>query len=276
MSYHDFSNRALDSACSEIRDLINNKSRDSDFDYFFEIDDKALKQMLRPQKESLLHSFSVNALRFSYDYWLKKVSEHSDLLEIIEDFESHKIVIPQYIQPSYEDFDIDECDPDPEALNDLRDAQYKYFYKYIDTLRDNYVTELVEAISKEAMESLFQDRRLMKAFNQKVAEYLNELDRDEYSSLFTRRGYVRRFSSRWPSWLQDALTYRENGRCAICGKDLTRLIGNDAKLNIDHIVPLALGGTNDSTNLQLICSECNLDKLDHTVITSNRRKTYFN
>jgi 5-methylcytosine-specific restriction endonuclease McrA len=32
------------------------------------------------------------------------------------------------------------------------------------------------------------------------------------------------------------------------------------KLQIDHIVPLAQGGTNDISNLQTLCAKCNREK----------------
>lgn len=43
-------------------------------------------------------------------------------------------------------------------------------------------------------------------------------------------------------------------RCAYCRSVLR------SKKHIDHIMPLALGGTNDATNLQLLCVRCNLSK----------------
>jgi 5-methylcytosine-specific restriction enzyme A len=42
-----------------------------------------------------------------------------------------------------------------------------------------------------------------------------------------------------------------------CGK--THL---ETELNIDHIIPLAKGGSNDISNLQSLCRTCNLIKKD--------------
>lgn len=47
------------------------------------------------------------------------------------------------------------------------------------------------------------------------------------------------------------------GRCAICGK----FIPYDS-FTVDHIVPLAKGGTNEIDNLQVACGVCNIIKQD--------------
>jgi len=47
------------------------------------------------------------------------------------------------------------------------------------------------------------------------------------------------------------------GRCAICGK----FVPYDA-FTVDHIIPLAKGGTNELNNLQCTCKTCNLIKQD--------------
>ncbi len=47
------------------------------------------------------------------------------------------------------------------------------------------------------------------------------------------------------------------GRCAICGK----FVPYDS-FTVDHIIPLAKGGTNAMDNLQVACSVCNLIKQD--------------
>lgn len=43
-------------------------------------------------------------------------------------------------------------------------------------------------------------------------------------------------------------------RCVVCGSDY--------KICIDHVEPLAKGGTNDPGNLQPLCEPCNLKKKD--------------
>ena len=51
---------------------------------------------------------------------------------------------------------------------------------------------------------------------------------------------------------------RDNYRCQMCG--VTAKDG--AALEIDHITPVAKGGTNDAGNLQVLCRECNAGKSD--------------
>ena len=51
---------------------------------------------------------------------------------------------------------------------------------------------------------------------------------------------------------------RDDYRCQMCG--VTAKDG--AALEIDHITPVAKGGTNDADNLQVLCRECNAGKSD--------------
>lgn len=48
-----------------------------------------------------------------------------------------------------------------------------------------------------------------------------------------------------------------NGRCALCGASI-----KDTPIDIDHIIPRNLGGTNDISNLQALCFRCNRAKRD--------------
>lgn len=55
--------------------------------------------------------------------------------------------------------------------------------------------------------------------------------------------------------LFERLMVQQRGRCACCRVDLKR-----AKPNLDHIMPLALGGAHDDDNIQLLCETCNRQK----------------
>jgi 5-methylcytosine-specific restriction endonuclease McrA len=50
------------------------------------------------------------------------------------------------------------------------------------------------------------------------------------------------------------LKAQQKGKCPICRGLLTSLV------EVDHIMPIALGGTNESSNLQLLCRSCNRSK----------------
>lgn len=46
----------------------------------------------------------------------------------------------------------------------------------------------------------------------------------------------------------------QRGKCAVCATDIR------SRFQIDHIQPLALGGSNDRLNIQLLCGACNASK----------------
>ena len=46
----------------------------------------------------------------------------------------------------------------------------------------------------------------------------------------------------------------QRGKCTCCGQPL----GDD--FHLDHVIPLALGGANEDSNIQLLRAECNLKK----------------
>ena len=47
---------------------------------------------------------------------------------------------------------------------------------------------------------------------------------------------------------------RQRGKCFWCGKKVGR------HYHVDHVVPLALGGSNGPENLVIACANCNLSK----------------
>lgn len=52
----------------------------------------------------------------------------------------------------------------------------------------------------------------------------------------------------------DAMLLEQDYKCVYCEKDIS------VSRHIDHIMPLALGGLNDISNIQILCPKCNLSK----------------
>lgn len=69
-----------------------------------------------------------------------------------------------------------------------------------------------------------------------------------------------------PFKLRKKIYDKYNGFCCLCGDKTTLFKPENALLQkasvIDHIHPVKFGGTNDESNLQLLCISCNARKFD--------------
>ncbi|MCO6506236.1 MAG: HNH endonuclease [Snodgrassella sp.] len=70
--------------------------------------------------------------------------------------------------------------------------------------------------------------------------------RDKPGATKRIRGY------RWQE-IKKRVLARDSFRCRSCG-----CIGGS--LQVDHIIPLELGGSNDDSNLQVLCADCHKHK----------------
>ena len=59
----------------------------------------------------------------------------------------------------------------------------------------------------------------------------------------------------WPKGLKQELMRRQNNTCVYCGRRRTA-----RNFEIDHMDPVVRGGSNDKSNLQVICGQCNQRK----------------
>ena len=59
----------------------------------------------------------------------------------------------------------------------------------------------------------------------------------------------------WPKGLKRRLMRRQDDTCVYCGHRRTA-----SSMDIDHITPVVRGGSNDESNLQVICRPCNQRK----------------
>lgn len=101
-------------------------------------------------------------------------------------------------------------------------------------------------------------------FIQLNKEYLHKIQPEEIdeNGLITRCNY-------WPTWLKNGIFFRDRGVCTICRVQLTGDLNMGIDPEMDHIVPLAKYGTNDSSNIQILCNKCNNAKLHHSSATSS-------
>lgn len=86
-------------------------------------------------------------------------------------------------------------------------------------------------------------------------------DQRKEARRIARRNYKdrkRKAEGRMSNGIVDRLLKLQKSKCPVC-KELLVLDG-DMKFHIDHIVPLAKGGSNHDENIQLLCRDCNQEK----------------
>ncbi len=102
-----------------------------------------------------------------------------------------------------------------------------------------------EGLDAEAVALLAWDRRRRQ--NARI-DRLRKVRAAEEAVEFARR-------ERIPDDVRLFVWQRDEGRCVRCG-------GED-DLQFDHVIPVARGGGNAHTNVQILCGTCNRQKSDH-------------
>jgi len=134
------------------------------------------------------------------------------------------------------------------------------FFRFVEwALAEQLVAVLADAIPKDARHLYFaapdglkQFRTLLRTKTKHKAWSDTDLNRlYEAVKRHTERHY--RQPIEYGDYLK--LLWQVEHRCAKCGS-----APPDVVLHIDHVIPVALGGTSKRTNLQFLCSTCNLQK----------------
>ena len=133
---------------------------------------------------------------------------------------------------------------------------------------------LIENLTETVFYILFADRNFLFSFQEYVSPFIKTLKKSKYKSMLSRDGMLKR-PNYIPSWLKNAIFHRDKGRCQICWTDLTGLLIPVNNLHLDHMLPLAASGTNDPTNFQLVCSNCNLRKNKNVIVKPQKIYPYW-
>lgn len=228
-------------------------------------DPDLLHSLSNSSKVSLLHRYiySMIAVEQSREYRKNADQyESSDALIIERLFDSYGIgCLPfsKFISPI----------PPEKSKSRTEDPFYQWFLSQAVAFES-----LWEKLTDEVFHLLFANRAFLLKFNLAVSRYLEAGDVVFPSDFLAFNGRIRR-QKRFPRWLQKAVFYRDHGRCVLCQIDLSGLLSTDRSDHFDHMVPLALWGTNDPCNIQLLCQACNLRKAAGEPITGHRYSSWW-
>lgn len=92
--------------------------------------------------------------------------------------------------------------------------------------------------------------RLLKAPSKTHGYYIQDVETNAKYKFSRSKGRIN-----FPKEVRELIYNTAKGRCALCGRKITY-----DNMTLDHIVPLAMNGVDDVSNLQCTCEACNLFK----------------
>lgn len=69
-----------------------------------------------------------------------------------------------------------------------------------------------------------------------------------------------------PKNIRHEVFVKDGYRCVECGAT-----NKEARLHVDHILPVSQGGSDELRNLQTLCQECNLGKSNRKWVGGNNK-----
>lgn len=104
-----------------------------------------------------------------------------------------------------------------------------------DSAKAQYIVDYIQSNTNK-----FKTSKDIISFFNKALDY--QFDADGY-----------RNSVRLPVGYRFDLLKRDGYKCTICGRSASEGV----KLEVDHIIPRSVGGSDDASNLQTLCFDCN-------------------
>ncbi len=241
----------------------------------FFADENSIFSIIVPfEKKSAFHYFIQHMV---WEFFEDEMNKHDQLVFNYWKMNNH--LDPLYADCAFKNYNIDSSFSD--FMDDEELKQYSDIEKYHDELRLSGMLEMLyEQIAQEVFYIMFNDRVALLSFNRLVSEYVTDIiikdineESSEVKALFKKNGVLKRVHV--PDWCKTAVFHRDKGRCGYCGSDLTLIFNIETKKHFDHIVPLAEGGLNDVSNIQLLCSKCNGKKSNREIYTSNHYQFWY-
>lgn len=210
--------------------------------YYYE---DVLECWIKPQKVTAIHKYIEYIIDFFIGYALDKhfpIPEIKSMTSILDHYDIDYSKIGE--------IDISEFD-DSDSTEELEEYAEILFDLFCDVALDRFINDVFN--------SLFWNKNFLYEFNLQCASFIRRLEKNKSPEILKEDGVLNRIRY-VPSWLKDAILYRDKCRCSICGCDLSKANTTITKQNFDHIIPLQNGGNNDPSNWQLTCEPCNKSK----------------
>lgn len=137
--------------------------------------------------------------------------------------------------------------------------------EYYEASIEAWFREPFDEFVEEIFHILFSNVAFLEQFNWMTTSYLQRWLESDLNE--ERKEHFNRVTV--PQFAKDAIYFRDQGECRACKVVVDRSVSPKHKEHYDHIVPLSRYGSNDITNLQLLCPKCNLSKSNHEVSTSS-------
>lgn len=250
-----------------IRDILCNQ-----FDYMrylngFYGDGKFLAYIRPFREQSVLHSFIgfvaadiiYNENANSETKTEQKGITFSETGELIKESESE----PLLIEEAFDFYGIDHISFEDRLRSEGNEPLFGVTEDDIDEYLEDMIEggefeTLLESITEEVFPILFQDHNLLEILNRIMANQVNssrldEID-EEYVKFFSESGVLKEVFI--PLWVKKEINSRDKGQCVSCGNKIIDISDVSQSSRFCYVVPLAEGGLNDVTNIQMLCRVC--------------------
>lgn len=242
--------------------------------FWNESKDELIEALIKPQKWTIVHYW----LDFYSDLLeemnsVKKNLDDKEYFDILKDTLIDTDFLPNIPEPIFND------EKDCSSLFPCEDINCTLCQRIVaweQHLYDNK-DEINKRIVHSAFQIMFSNRRFMHDFNLEISKCI-QADIDYLTEKYPEvvdKGKIKRCNY-WPVWLKEALLYRDKGTCVLCRKNITGIYNISGELEVDHIIPLNLYGSNDSTNFQLLCKTCNASKQDFSSASNSINVPFWN
>lgn len=224
-----------------------------------------LEKLYKPHKYTILHQYISDCFFADYDWNIYRIrkalpyEDENDIPQLVTDFFFSKLEVygiktdelRNALIKVYDDYIFNEK------------IEYKEYKEKVESILDS-IYELILLIESSLVEEVFHllysNKDFLYLFSELLSDSISSIDHVKFPKFLTSQGYIRRIV--FPQWVRNAVFYRDNATCQHCGKDLSSSFRrvSSKEIHYDHIIPLKLGGSNDPTNVQLLCDNCNLSK----------------